>query len=273
MSVESGDRYAGRDFDTGPRTYRDSSFDGKIAQTTGLAEMSAGVTVFDLMSGPGKVGMNLETRFPDKGINTVFVDLSLPQLKKIPPDESRGRLLASVDALPFAPEVADVAVARYGIKNFPEEEQLAVLKEIFAVLKPGGTFVLADMVSPDVLGAKEWLNSHHARKHALQSGDPDAEGVCHIPTQDEWIALLREAGFQVDVEKVDHHESHVSTTDWVKGKQFPVGKEDAALAAMNETIRTAPPQVKEAFAVEEGDDGKVEITYPVIIIKATKPMG
>ena len=53
---------------------------------------------------------------------------------------------ADVQSLPFAHQFADVATMAYGIRNVKESKKC--LKDVFRVLKPGGTFGVLELTRP-----------------------------------------------------------------------------------------------------------------------------
>ena len=155
----------------------------------------------------------------------------------------------------------DVATVRYGLKDIPKNQQPIALSGINYALKPGGVLVIADMVSPE--GAREWNIMQHSRKQQFSGRNIKEEGECYIPTEAEWLKMLREAGFEPEI--FDHYKSLVTTTDWVKGKQIT----DDQRMQMDAFILSAPENIKKEFNIrQEGQD--VKIDYPVIIIKAVK---
>ena len=251
--------YNKRDFDTGPATYTDAVFFGKIIDGLQLNRLSKGAVVADLMSGPGKVGLAIQESFPN--LQYVFVDFAEKQLEKIPNTEN-WRVGADVRDLPFAAYSLDRAVARYSIKDLTVNDQPQVLQQIYDSLKLGGIISIADMVSPSEQ-TKDWLNEQHSLKQVFSGRKPEVEGLCHIPTKQEWIQLLTEAGFKAEVG--GYHMSFVSTTDWLKGKQVT----EEQLCQLDDMILGAPVEAQEAFNIRE-EDGLVKIDYPVILLKGRK---
>lgn len=258
--IQSYDR---RDFESGPKTYSDERLFDLIDNATGLNNIkNQEFSVADMMSGPGNVGLALHKRHPEH--TYYFIDLANKQLQKISDEKVKGiKIQGDVRKLPIENNTFNVSVARYAIKDLIKEEQPAALAEIFRTIKPGGVFVLTDMVSPDD-ESKQWLNVQHAKKQEL-SGRRESEGVCHIPTEVEWLQVLSQVGFISVVE--GRYTSHVSTNDWVKGKQIT---QDQAYI-LNEMIVNAPPHIQKIFHIQK-DEEDVKIEYPVVVIKATKPI-
>ncbi len=252
--------YAARDFDKGPKTYSDRSFMDTIHAATGLADFSGAATVIDLMSGPAKVAQGLRERSPQH--QYFALDASRGQLDKVP--EGIGTLLADVRTMTSGDThvpSADVVIARYGLKDIPQGQQLEVLEQIYWILKPDGVLVIADMVSPD--GMKFRTNQQHSLKQELNGRNIESEGRCNIPTEDGWVDLLEEVGFQV--ERVSDYTSSVATSDWVKGKQIT----DEQRAQMDTLLAREPRYFKMRFNIS--GENPVNIGFPVLVIRAVKP--
>lgn len=251
--------YPRRDFDTGPKTYTDAVFLDTILAATGLAEFEGSALVVDFMSGPGKVASGIKERI--SGHRYIALDGSVGLLRKIADPELES-VISDVRGLALKPNLVDVGIVRYGVKDIPEDQQLDVLKQFYEVLKPGGVLVVADMVSAE--GTREWNNKQHSQKQQFSGRDITTEGECNIPTEAEWIAILQEAGLEAEV--FDYYTSYVTTTDWVNGRQIT----DEQKQLMDKLLLSAPDEIKTAFNIrQEGE--YVRIDYPVIIIKAVKP--
>jgi SAM-dependent methyltransferase len=270
--------YDQRDFAQAPPVYRDQELIQKILDATGLPNFPGQARVGDFMSGPGKLGLALQQELPDH--HYFFLDFAQNQLGRIPPDNLR--VAADVRfPLPFASESLDVIVCRYGLKDLPATDQPQAVARIAKVLKPGGIFVIADMYAP-APEVKDWLNQQHRLKQELGGRNPDQEGVCHIPTREEWCCLLTDSGFKAAI--FDYHTSHVNTQAWVDSHQVTPEQ----LAQLKHLILTAPSRVRACFEIESpshphwlgkkdltleavaAPDLQVEITYPTIIIQAIK---
>lgn len=252
------EEYSQRNFDQGPKTYTDAVFLDTIFAATGLAEFEGSALVVDFMSGPGKVASGIKERAVEH--TYIALDGSVGLLRKIVDPELES-VISDVRGLALKSNLIDVGIVRYGVKDIPEDQQLDVLKQLYEVLKPGGVLVVADMVSPE--GAREWNNKQHSQKQQFSGRDIITEGECNIPTEAEWIAILREAGFEAEV--FDYYTSYVATTDWVNGRQIT----DEQRQLMDELLLNAPDEIKTAFNIRQEWEN-VKIDYPVIIIKAVK---
>lgn len=254
--------YNQRDFEAGPKTYRDTTFLNLIEQSTGLPNFeSKKLLIADIMSGSGGVGLPLLKKYPQHSY--IFLDLARRQLFKInDPNTPILKIQADARQAPFSDGVFDLEVARYAVKDLTETDQQRALLEVYRTLKPGGSFTLADMLAPNK-ETKSWLNKQHARKQEFTGRDSTTEGVCHIATESEWVSLIESVGFSVSI--VGKHVSKVTTSDWEKGKQ--VSKEQ--LHELNTMILNAPKKAKSALNIRlEGDE--VKIDYPIIVIRGIK---
>lgn len=258
--------YEQRDFMSGPKTYTDDALARKIAGVAGLYTYPGSALVGDLMSGPGRQGLDLQ-RLTENVHRFVFLDLATGQLSRIPQqvDLVRGRIGGDIRHTPLQDGSLDRVVVRYAIKDLPEDQQPLALAEIFRVLKPNTLVTVTDMVAP-TLSVKKWLNEQHdlKQKLGLSPRDPDKEGKCHIPTLEEWLKLMQVAGFRTTLG--DRYISQTDTSDWVNGKQITTGSRQR----LNAFILNAPDEVKTAFNIRE-EENSVKIDYPVVILSGYKP--
>lgn len=250
--------YERRDFTKGPMTYSDPRFVDKIASVLGIETLPQEAMVLDLMSGPGKLSGALETKRPD--LNFIALDWTHNQLLKAP---TPLKVEADAKVLPLKPSSVDAIVARYAIKDLRIQDQVIAIQQAVEILRPGGRFVLVDMIAPNPK-VKDWLNRQHALKQELSGRNPLVEGVCNIEDPEGWKKLLRQAGLTITV--VRRHTSFVKTTDWKDGKQ--IGEEQ--LKILNTNILQAPSEAQKAFYIRE-KSGLVRINYPLIIMGAVKP--
>lgn len=96
------------------------------------------------------------------------------------PDSLRW-VLGDGRCLPFADRVFDGVVAGFSVRNIPETP--AVLAEVYRILKPGGKFVLLDMVAP-AGKFNRWIFETHFKYFVpvlgrLLGSDPDAYGYLY----------------------------------------------------------------------------------------------
>ncbi len=107
-------------------------------------EIPAGERVLDLACGTGVLFGALSARFK----TVIGLDYSLPMLKEASKKGCRNCLLVRGDALklPFKDESFDTVVVSLGLRHFEDLE--GSLKEIFRILKGGGTLVALEVGIP-----------------------------------------------------------------------------------------------------------------------------
>lgn len=251
--------YSRRDWDAGPKTYTDQVMYDMIHQAAGLADFSGQAVVLDLMSGPGKVGAALRERSPQHRF--IAVEASAGSLAKVP--EGIERIQTDVRDLSAVPQ-ADVAVVRYRLKDIPQDQQAAVLTGINEKIKPGGALIVIEMVAPD--GMKYRTNRHHSEKQVLSGRNLDEKGRCNIRTEDGWKDLLESTGYRVA--SVEDYVSSVSTQDWVNGGQI----KPAQRLIMDAMLAREPLYFRQRFNVRGGENSPAGIDFPVLVIRAEKPV-
>jgi ubiquinone/menaquinone biosynthesis C-methylase UbiE len=145
-----------------------------------------GETVVDLGCGRGQDVIRAAALVRDGG-HAIGVDLSAEMLDKarrlVPKSLPNVRFVRSAFApLDLPTAIADVVVSNCAINHAPDKE--AVYREIHRVLRPGGRFVVSDVVAEEEL------------PESVRS-DPAAWAACYggaIP-EAEYVGAARRAGF------------------------------------------------------------------------------
>jgi ubiquinone/menaquinone biosynthesis C-methylase UbiE len=145
-----------------------------------------GETVVDLGCGRGQDVVRAAALVRDGG-HAIGVDLSAEMLEKarrlVPKSLSNVRFVRSgLAPLALPDAIADVVVSNCAINHAPDKE--AVYREIHRVLKPGGRFVVSDVIAEEEI------------PDAVRS-DPAAWAACYggaIP-EAEYVGAARRAGF------------------------------------------------------------------------------
>ena len=234
------------------------------------------ISVFaDLMCGKKYlVGQEMKKRADANGITLQVHCLDLV-FKSFTPEElakmsSTGYLPIAAnitDGIPYVDGFLHRSAARYGIKNYPAEEQLKILREIRRATAEGGYFVLIDMLVSRGASKEtdDWLQAERRHKSKYTVGEENSRH--HIPTFDEWQEYLRESGFKPGT-KIFEAKSYITPTDaWVKSNQM--SEEDAI--RHEQFLLEAPEEARRLFNIrEEMTDGisVVKIDYPVFVIGA-----
>lgn len=143
--------------------------------------------------------------------------------------------LGDVEKMPFADHYADLIVSRYSAHHWPHP--ITALQEFRRILKPGGHFILNDIVSFDDFTADTYLQAiellrdpSHVRDHTVA----------------QWVAMLTTAGFG-EISEVYSGAVWIDFVSWIQRMATP-----AANAALIRTLFDgAPQEVKTALQVEE----------------------
>jgi arsenite methyltransferase len=153
-----------------------------------VAAPANGDVIVDLGCGRGQDVIRAAGRVGSSGL-AIGIDLSEEMLAKarasVPPFLANTRFVRSdLEKLDLADSYADVLISNCTINHAPDK--VAVYKEIHRVLKPGGRFVVSDVIANE-------------RFPENVRNDPAAWAACYggaIP-EDEYLAAVRGAGFPV----------------------------------------------------------------------------
>ncbi len=151
-----------------------------------LAAPVDGETFLDLGSGRGKDVLSAAARVGSRG-RAIGVDVTDAMLetarRSVPPFlDNVSFHKADLAALGLPDATADVVISNCTINHAPDKA--AVYREIHRVLKPGGRFVVSDVIAEQELPA-------HVKNDAA------AWAACYggAITEDEYLAAVRSAGF------------------------------------------------------------------------------
>ena len=146
-----------------------------------------GETVVDLGCGRGQDVLRAAGRVGPTGM-AIGIDMTDEMLEKarssVPPFLQNVQFIScDLASLALGDALADVVISNCTINHAPDKH--AVYREIHRVLKPGGRFVVADVIAEDQLPESVRL-------------DPQAWAACYggaIP-EAEYLDAVRSAGFQ-----------------------------------------------------------------------------
>jgi ubiquinone/menaquinone biosynthesis C-methylase UbiE len=153
---------------------------------TALGEAIRG-SVLDVACGPGILSAAIAKAARD----VVAFDLTPQMLKKAAQRCAGVHNVTfregNAAELPFADAAFDAVVTRLSVHHFDRPSR--VMSEIFRVLRPGGSFVIADVISSEVSAEAELQNAIEILR--------DPSHVRMLPGS-ELTALVKDAGFAVE---------------------------------------------------------------------------
>jgi len=212
--------------------------------------------VLDVATGGGHTAFALAASARE----VVALDLTRPMLE-VAQREATARGLQNIrflegdaHALPCADASFDLVSCRHAAHHFPDVERAA--REWARVLKPAGTLLLVDSLSPDDEGAQAVLHDIEVLR------DPS-----HVRNQRmaAWQAVLAHAGLQVATARLWALELDVPA--WTERMRTP----PASVLQIEQRLRAASATVCTCLQIVE-HDGVLSFTLPVALILARKSM-
>jgi arsenite methyltransferase len=155
---------------------------------TALASLQKGEIVVDLGSGAGFDCFLAAQKVGKKG-RIIGVDMTPEMLDKARENAEKGRYtnvefrLGEIEHLPVADHSVDVVISNCVINLSPEKPQ--VFQEMFRVLKPGGRFMVSDIVL--LKGLPEVIKNSIAGYVGCISG---------AILKEKYVHIIKQAGFQ-----------------------------------------------------------------------------
>jgi SAM-dependent methyltransferase len=141
-------------------------------------------------------------------------------------------LEASAAELPFADCQFDIVTCRYVAHHFPS--LMPALTEIFRVIKPGGQFLVTDIISPEDDALAEFINRIELLRDPSHSRDW---------TISEWQVAGESVGMPLAA--IAEWKVPVDFADWTARQQTP----PAAVAELEALLDSAPPAAQSAFSI------------------------
>ena len=156
------------------------------------------------------------------------------------------------EELPFASDSIDLVTCRAAGHHFTDLG--AAFDEIHRILKPGGSLVMADSVSPEDDALAAWFNDVELRRD-----------FSHVENRKVSVLLqmLEARGLKV-VEQHDE-KTYMTFNDWVKRTATP----EAEVISLRRDFLSVTPHAKETFLIEpQGDD--IAFAWPSLVFRAVK---
>jgi len=198
----------------------------------------------DVGCGPGHTALAFAPRVREVAAVDLTEDM-LAQGRRLAAERGIGNVIfqrGDVENLPFPAASFDLVTSRYSAHHYPHP--LVALREVVRVLKPGGAFLLGDVVSPDDPAADVFLNRietlrdpSHVRNHTVA----------------QWTDMLATAG--LTAEMVGVWPLRLEFASWVTR----MNTSPAAVAEIRALLDQAAPEIRAALAVEEGYSFTVQV--------------
>ena len=211
--------------------------------------------VLDVATGAGHTAL----AFAGLGARVTAFDLTEPMLRTARAFlAERGapavRFAAGdVEALPFRPGAFDVVTCRIAAHHFANVGP--AVRQIAAALRPGGAFLVQDILGHDDAGASGFITEVERRR------DPSHVRAYRAV---EWKALLRGAGLTVMDEAVVRKAR--PWDDWTARTRMTPD----ARAALEAFVLAAPAAHREAFDFQIEGDRIVSFTDRMILLRADR---
>lgn len=211
--------------------------------------------VLDVATGGGHTAL----AFAGLGARVVGFDLTEPMLAAARAfHRQRGaadvrHVAGDVGALPFADGAFDVVTCRIAAHHFADVAP--AMREIHRVLRPGGTFLLQDILGHDDPAANAFITEVERRR------DPS-----HVKSYraGEWKAFLRAVGLtpieQAIVSKIRPWEEWTTRTR--------MGAD--ARRELEAFVRAAPQSIRDAFDFRVAGDGIESFADRMILLRADR---
>jgi ubiquinone/menaquinone biosynthesis C-methylase UbiE len=156
-----------------------------------------------------------------------------------------------VERLPFPDGSFDLVTSRYSAHHYPHPS--VALREFARVLRPGGVFLLVDVVSPDEPAQDTFLNAiellrdpSHVRDHSVR----------------QWREMLAEAGFMPEL--AGTWDLRLEFEPWVARMNTPF----LAITQIRALIDGAPREVRAGLGILGETD--YSFTVPTALLRGTR---
>jgi ubiquinone/menaquinone biosynthesis C-methylase UbiE len=246
-----------RQFSEAAANYRTSAVHAKgedLDRMVHVARLNGSERVLDAGCGAGHTAL----AFAPHVAHVVAYDLSPAMLEQVEALAAERGVRnvevrqGDVENLPFEDNAFDRVVSRYSAHHWPHPA--AALREFHRVVKPGGQFILSDIVAPEAPTLDTFLQAIELLRDPSHVRDHSAG---------QWTTMLREAGFEAEVAFT--WALPLNFNDWVAR----IGTPALYIEALRALFDGAPSEVREAMDIQ----ADYTFTIPGALLVAHKPTG
>ena len=173
---------------------------------TGMADIKPGETIIDLGSGAG-IDCFLAAQKVGPSGHVIGIDMTDAMIRKARENAAKGGhanvefRFGQIEQMPVADNTADIVISNCVINLAPDKAR--VFAELFRVLKPGGRFVVSDIVANGVIPDEDQKDME------LWAGC-----IAGALEKDTYMEIVRAAGF------IELHVKAEVDYDYKKSEQF-----------------------------------------------------
>lgn len=177
--------------------------------------------------------------FARQAAEVVALDLTqamLEQARRLANERNLANIAfqhGDVEHIPFPDQSFDIVTSRYSAHHYPNPQ--AAMAEFARVLRPGGTFLLVDVVASESPTQDTFLNAIELLRDPSHVRD-------HTPTQ--WLAMAQAAGLEGEL--LETWALRLEFRSWVERMRTPA----ASVAQIQALFDGAPIEVRNDFALE-----------------------
>ncbi len=232
--------------------------------------------VLDAMCGPGRLGTDLAITARERGVKA-DLRISFTDINGIPLAGLAGEGFETVcsdirgihSALGESEGGFDLVVVRNGLKSLPKGELRGALESLRETLVKGGRIVIGDLTSFNE-EAQGGITRIQSAKQEFAGRNPELEGVCFVPTFDQWRSEVSGAGFNFI--SLESAWGEIEINQWRGQFGVPPEREDEIIRGMGEIIRETARNNKkftsEAKVQFEGE--LVRLSFPLAVVTAER---
>ena len=253
MATATLDQAVQQQFGSVAANYATSPVHAQGADLTRMVEL-AGLTGVERVLDAGCGAGHTALAFAPGAAHVVAYDLTpamLAQVERLAAERDLRNVetqQGNVAALPFADGAFDLVVSRYSAHHWAMPN--AALREFRRVLKPGGSFILSDIVAPGAPLLDTWLQAIELLRDPSHVRDHSRE---------QWCDMLDDARF--DPQVAYGWMLPLDFDSWVQR----IGTPPQFVEALRALFDTAPAEVREVFAI--GDNYGFSIPGALVVGK------